>query len=192
MLQTIKFGILLVGVLSVLVGCASKPPVTYDYDVNYNFSQLKKYAWVKSEQAEKVLTLDQKRQINAIETILNRKGFSKAATVQQADFLLKTHVVTDKKVDVDRFYSTWGYHPYIYPNTMHPGFIGWPRNSTTVVTERKISTLVLDIVDPKKQQVIWRGSVASPLGIYNNRTPEERMTIELNNASEMLSAFPPR
>jgi hypothetical protein len=191
MLRTAKVKILCIGLFVLVAGCASKPPVTYDYDVNYNFALLKKYAWVMNDQNDKVATLDQKRQINAIETILNRKGFIKAASPQQADFLLKTHVITDKKVDVDRFYSTWGYHPYIHPNAFHPGFMGWPHNSMTVVTERKIGTLVLDIVDPNKKQVIWRGTVSSPLGIYSNRTPEERMTIELNNAAEMLTAFPP-
>lgn len=177
-------------VVTVLSACTIKPPTTSDYDTNFDFSQLKTYAWVEAKQDAKVSTLDNQRQANAIETMLNRKGFNKVEP-GQADFLLKTHTVTDKKVDVDRFYSTWGYHPFYHPNVVYPHFYRWPHNSTTIYRERKIGTLVLDIVDPEKKQVIWRGTVAKPLGIYKNRTPEERATIALSNAEHMLTSFPP-
>lgn len=177
-------------IITLLSACAIKPPTTSDYDTNFDFSQLKTYAWIEAKEGEKVSTLDNKRQANAIETMLNRKGFNKVS-VADADFLLKTHTVTDKKVDVDRFYSTWGYHPFYHPNVVYPHWGGWPHNSTTIYRERKIGTLVLDIVDPKKKQVIWRGTVAKPLGIYKNRTPEERASIALSNAEHMLNTFPP-
>ncbi len=177
--------------ITVISSCAIKPPTTSDYDTAYNFSKLRNYAWIQPTDSEKVATLDNRRQVNAIETVLNQKGFNKVNDAEKADFLLKTHMVTDKKVDVDRFYSTWGYHPFFHPNVAYPSFHGWPSNSTTVVTERKVGTLVLDIVDPEKKQVIWRGTVESPLGIYSNRTPEERATIELKNANAMLETFPP-
>lgn len=177
--------------LSVVVsGCAIKPPTTYDYDTSYNFASLKSYAWIVGEEV-KVGTLDGKRQKNAIETVLNRKGFVKASSAEQADFLLKTHTVTDKKVDVDRFYRSWGYHPYFHPVVIHPHFAGLPHNTTTIVREYKVGTLVLDIVDPSQKQVIWRGTVAKPLGIYKNRSPEERATIAMSNATHMLTQFPP-
>lgn len=177
-------------IVTMLSACTIKPPTTSDYDTSFDFTQLKTYAWIAPKADSKVSTLDNKRQANAIETMLNRKGFSKV-TSEQADFLLKTHTVTDKKVDVDRFFSTWGYHPFYHPNVVYPRFYGWPHNSTTVYRERKIGTLVLDIVDPKKKQVIWRGTVAKPLGIYKNRSPEERTTIALSNAEHMLNSFPP-
>ncbi|TQV76579.1 DUF4136 domain-containing protein [Aliikangiella marina] len=180
-------GFLLGMTLLMVSGCVVKPPTTSDYDTSYDFSQLKTYAWIKDKSPNKVATLDNKRQENAIETMLNRKGFQKVSDTQKADFLLKTHTVTDKKVDVDRFVSTWGYHPFY-----NPFFDPYPRNSTTIVREQKIGTLILDIVDPKQKQVIWRGTVAKPLGIYRNRTPEERATIAMSNAEHMLMTFPPQ
>lgn len=185
--QSVFLGLILV----LLTGCAAKPRVTSDYDSNFDFSSLKTYAWIKAQDENKVSTLDGKRQANAIETMLNRKGFKKSADGESADFLLKTHTVTDKKVDIDRFYRTWGYHPFYHPNVMYPYFYGWPHNSTTIVREQKIGTLVLDIVDPDKKQVIWRGTIAKPLSIYEDRTPEERATIALANAEHMLASFPP-
>ena len=172
-----------------LSACQIRPPVTADYDTQYDYSQLKSYAWVlpKEEAKSKVSTLDNRRQTNAIETILNRKGFTKLADGSDADFLLRTHTITDKKTDVDTFFNAWGYHPFAIH---HP--IGWPhQTSSTVVREYKIGTLVLDIVDPVKKEVIWRGSVSRKLGVYKNRTPEERDTIALTNAEFMLESFPP-
>jgi len=183
---TYKAFIVLIAILA-LSACKIRPPVTADYDTQYDFSKLKSYAWVKPKDVNRVSTLDNKRQMNAIETMLNRKGFEKAANIESADFLLRTHTITDKKTDVDSFYRVWGYHPFPFH---HP--IGWPHNTTTtVVREYEVGTLVLDIVDPVNKQVIWRSSISRKLGIYLNRTPEERDTIELLNAEYMLEGFPP-
>ncbi len=184
---------IMLGFILIMSGCATSPDVTSDFDTSYDFSSLKRYSWIKDE--NKTLTLDRKRQINAIETILNRKGFIKADN-DSADFLLKAHVVIDKKVDVDQFYNTWGYYPHFYPSYppysgIHPHIYNWPHASTTRVREIKIGTLILDIVDPAKKEVIWRGTVAKPLGIYKDISPEERTTIALVNADAMLARFPP-
>jgi len=177
---------LLTGLLLALNGCKISPPISVDYDTNYNFSKLRSYAWVVPKESLKVTTLDNRRQINAIETILSRKGFEKTTEFKNADFLLKTHTVTDKKTDVDAFFRTWGYYPFYHP-------LGWPhRGTTTVAREYEIGTLVLDIVDANKKEVIWRGSISRKLGIYTNRTPEERATIALRNAEFLLESFPPK
>ena len=185
--------LMIVGLASLLTfACSITPPTSSDYDTDYDFSKLKTYAWIAGAADDTVKTLDNKPQKNAIETMLNRKGFSKSAEVTKADFLLKTHSVSDKKVNIDRFYQNWGYHPFYHPNVLSPHFSHWPNNSSTIVREYKIGTLVLDIVDPVNKQVIWRGSVSKPLGIYQNRSPEERATIELSNAEHMLASFPPQ
>lgn len=175
-----------VALVFLLSACAVKPPVSIDYDTTYDFERLKNYAWILPEEG-KVATLDNKRQTTSIETLLNNKGFNRVDNVADADFLLKTHTITDKKTDVERFYRTWGYYPFYYPH-----HVGWPHNTSTSIREYKIGTLVLDIVDPEKKQVIWRGSVSKPLGIYKNRTPEERMQIAMSNAKHMLDNFPPK
>jgi len=187
LMNLVKNKILLVlWAVLVLSSCAIKPPITSDYDTSFDFSGLRTYAWIPTQDRSNVSTLENKRQINAIETMLNRKGFSKSDCesdcVVKVDFLLKTHNVTDNKTNVDRLYRASSFHPFYSP---------WSHNTFTSVREYKIGTLVLDIVDPKKKQVIWRGSVSKPLGIYKNRSPEERTTIALSNAEHMLTSFPP-
>lgn len=172
--------------LSCLIACAARPPVTSDFDESYDFSLLKSYAWVPSPDKEKIKTLDSKRQHNAIETILNRKGYSKAAEYAKADFLLKTHLVTDKREDYERIYHSPFYSPFV-----HPLYGPWPHR-VGVLREYKVGTLVLDIIVPHKKQVIWRGSISRALGIYRNRTPAERNSLALANAEHMLSDFPPK
>ncbi len=173
----------------ILMSCVTKPPVTTDYDTSFNFKKLKHYAWIELEN-EKVSTLENKREINAIETILNQKGFSKVVDLKQADFLLKTHTITDNKASIDQFYQSMHHRGFWGPGFINPHF-SMPMYSSTSVREYKIGTLVLDIVDPIKKQVIWRGSVSKPLDIYKNRTPEERATLVMSNANHMLASFPP-
>ena len=178
---------MLIGSLLLLVvSCKIGPPVTADYDTSYNYQSLKSYSWVIPKDKTKVSTLNNRRHINAIETILNRKGFNKAESEGKADFLLKTHTIMDKKTDVSSYYRVWGYHPFAFRHPLH-----WPHHTTTVAREYEVGTLVLDIVDPVKKEVIWRGSVSRKLGVYKNRTPEERDTIALKNAQFMLESFPP-
>lgn len=174
-----------------LSACAIKPPVTTDYDTAFDFSTLKTYAWAQSKEKNPVSTLEGKRQKNAIETILNRKGFVKTLQSNQADFLLKTHTITDKKVNIDHFYNNWGYRYNFYPyrHRLYPYHYSF--NAATAVREYKIGMLILDIIDPQKKQVIWQGTVSKPLGLYKNRTPEEHATIALLNAQQMLASFPP-
>jgi len=180
---------------TLLSSCKITPPTSSDYDSNYNFSSLKTYAWVQAtdEDKKKVSTLENRRQINAIETNLNRKGFQKLdENLESSDFLLRTHTVTDKKVDVDVFYNHWGYYPYgHYPYGYYSPYPFSRHGYGTYSREYEIGTLVLDIIDPAKKEVIWRGSVSRKLGIYKNRTPEERASIALKNATHLLESFPP-
>ncbi len=176
---------IVVGLLSLLSACKISPPVTTDYDTSYDYSKLRSYAWVAAKDPSKVSTLDNRRQINAIETVLNRKGFNKINQQAKPDFLLRTHTITDKKIDVNTFYSIWGYYPY-YHHYHGPHYY-----NNTVVREYEVGTLVLDIVDPIKKEIIWRGSVSRKLGVYRNRSPEERASIALTNAEFLLASFPP-
>lgn len=178
-------GLLVASLLIVLSACKIGPPVTTDYDTSYDYSKLRTYSWVVQKEPAKVSTLENRRQTNAIETVLNRKGFNKATSQSKPDFLLRTHTITDKKVDVNTFYSLWGYYPY-YHHYRGPHYY-----NNTIVREYEVGTLVLDIVDPIKKEVIWRGSVSRKLGVYRNRTPEERTSIAMTNANYLLKSFPP-
>lgn len=178
-------------------GCSFMPPTSIDYDVGYDFSKLKTYAWItridhsKNKNSDEkvnteVVTLKQKRQISAVESILASKGFIKSDSIETADFLVKNHNVTDKKRSMNTFYSTWGYYPFFH------GLYMWPhQSSNSTVREYEVGTQVLDFVDVKSREVIWRGSVSQRLSLNKNQTPEDRNKRILINVELMLKSFPP-
>jgi len=168
--------------LLVLNACKVVPTAILDYDTGFNFANYKSYQWLENKDEKKVITLDERRDINAIETMLNRKGFTKVEQINHADFLLRIHTVTDKKTDIDSYYRGWGYYP-----------LGWPGyNTSTYVREYEVGTLILDIIDASKKEVVWRGTIASRLSIYKKRTPEQRTSKALKNAEILLASFPPK
>ncbi len=62
--------------------------------------------------------------------------------------------------------------------------------STTDVREYTEGTLIIDFVDPKADQLIWRGTGQSRLS--ESKTPEER-TENINEAvAKILAQFPPK
>jgi hypothetical protein len=178
----------IVSIVLLVAGCKIAPPVTTDYDTNYNYQALKTFAWMPIADKKELTSLDNRRQAKAIESILGAKGFNLIKDSSKADFLLKTRTITDKKTDVEAFVRVWGYHPYFYH---HP--LGWRHaGPMTIKREYEVGTLVLDIVDPVKKEVIWQGAITRKLGVYRNRTPEERDELALINAKAMLSSFPPK
>ncbi len=190
-----NFSILLCGLtVTLLTSCKITPPTSSDYDLEYDFAKLKTYSWVQPKDGEtnKVSTLESRRQISAIETVLNSKGFEKLSeNTKSADFFLRTHTLTDKKVDIDVFYAHWGYYPYGYYSPFYYPRYGYGYGRGGYSREYEIGTLVLDVIDPAKKEVIWRGSVSRKLGVYKNRTPEERAEITMKNAIYLLASFPP-
>lgn len=194
------FKTVLVSLFTVIAfSCSFIPPTTSDYDVDYNFSTLKSYAWIaKRSQSDEdsnkvdtktvmnVTTLRQKRQISAVELILSKKGFIKSDSIGNADFLIRSHNVTDKQKKVEVFYSAWGYYPYY-----HSPYIFPHRISNSIEKEYQIGTQVVDIIDGKSREVIWRGSVSQRLDFYKNHTPERRNERIMINVELMLKSFPP-
>jgi hypothetical protein len=177
----------IVAFLILLSGCKIAPPVTTDYDTNYDYKGLKTFAWMPIVGEKKLTSLDNRRQAKAIEDTLIAKGFRMVKEPGSASFLLKTRTITDKKTDVEAFVRVWGYNPYFH----HP--FGWPHvGPTTIKREYEVGTLVLDIVDPQEKEVIWQGAISRKLGLYRNRTPEQRDEIALINAQAMLASFPPQ
>jgi hypothetical protein len=84
---------------------------------------------------------------NRITQDLTAKGYVLAQADQQPDFLVATHSKTQEKLDV----QDWGY----------PGpYWGYGWNDTTV-TQYTEGTIIVDFVDPKANQVFWRGTASS-------------------------------
>ena len=117
-------------------------------------------------------SLLERRLKNAVERELGIKGYRRS--VDDPDFLISYHVGSQNQVDV----STCGYH---YPTSPHC----WGNEiDTYTYTE---GTLILDFIDFKQEELVWRASAKSSL--YEDKEAEKT----LNQAVEkMLKDFPPK
>jgi uncharacterized protein DUF4136 len=78
----------------------------------------------------------------AVEKQLAAKGFERSAS-GTADLLIHYHASINQRIEVDRVDRQ---HGYCYDEDCRAG-----------VLEYEAGTLVLDVVDPRTQRVIWRG-----------------------------------
>lgn len=166
------FGLLLVG--AVTGGC-SNISTSYDWDTAYDFSQLKSFNWSPVPADAGGDPLARTRIRTAVTRILEEKGYREQPS--RADFRLAIHFTTREKVDV----VDWGYG---YGRRRI-----WRSGSDLSVYDYTEGTLVVDMIDNRTDELVWRGSatgVVSP-----NRTPQERIESTNRAVEKLLSGFPP-
>ena len=126
----------------------------------------------------------------AVERELEMKGFERV-TSGDADFKVAFHVVAEEKLDVrtlDNYsYDYYGYRRFgrpFYYGYLGPGFV-----TRSYVREYLEGTVILDIVDAKKNELIWRGWASKALA----HNPEaDRVNMYVSEAvGKILEEFPP-
>ncbi|WP_417760206.1 DUF4136 domain-containing protein [Shewanella sp.] len=177
--------LMLAAVALVLAGCASVN-TGWDYDPAANFSQYKTYAWVDDKVSAEEYQHDgllSQRVHNAVDNELAAKGFVKVAP-EEAQLLVNYLTKIDKRATVDTFNAGMGYGPY--------GYRGWwgASNSYSQVREYDVGSLVLDLIDAKSSQLVWRGTAKNVVREY--KTPEQRINKVNQAAKAVLENFPPK
>ena len=151
----------------VLMSCSSISVHT-DYDQEANFSKYQTFKWMpnpgKRVSRVKQNSLLDKRIRRAVEHELEAKGY-RFVQGGRTDALIVCHIGVRNKVDIDR-YGYWG-------RRVH-------------VQRYKEGSIVLDIVDAKTKELIWRG-VAQGTVHYLEGDPER-----VNEAVfKILEGYPP-
>jgi hypothetical protein len=162
------------------LGSCSSIRVNSDFDKNVDFSQYKTYAFHKNgiDKVE-ISQLDKKRILRAIDAELSNKGMTKS---DNPDVLINIFTKEREKVSVNQFNAGWGYgwgwgwNPYMW---------GGQQNIATSSTE---GTLFIDLIDAKKQELIWQGEGVGY--ITQNRTDKEKRINEF--VAKILTQFPPQ
>lgn len=174
--------ILILGLLS-FWGCSSLSTST-DYDPSVDFSKYKTYSWFEGEMpADDALSanpLAKKRAISTIDSYLTKNGY-KSTTGDDADFVVIIHAGTKEKMQINNYgYGGYGYGMY---------GSGWGRGyggTQTDVSYYDETTLVIDIADMEKKELVWRGTGT---GIIRGKlTQEERDEV----VAKILADFPPK
>lgn len=168
---------LFVGYIMYLTGCSSVD-VTTDYDRDVNFTQYKLYDWMEhhnSRQGGQMGLADplaQKHITSAIEKELSAKGIKQDES--SPDFYIAYHTGMRNKVDVERYgyrYGRWGQR--------------W--GSYTRVDRYKEGSIVVDFIDAKTKDLIWRGVAKDAIGKGDSRADYINKCME-----QLLKEFPPK
>lgn len=131
---------------------------------------------------------------DAFDAELARRGFVKAPA-EEADFLIDYYLVADERVSVHTFDRlTYGHGYGGLHRFRHPFFFGHhlgPYYTTSSYTREYLEgTLILDVVDAKTNEVIWRGWASKSLD--RNPKPDKVRKYVAQAVEHILEEFPPR
>jgi len=164
---------ILVGSLFLLcAGSAFAQKVNTDWDHEANFSNYKTYAWLESKHPAS--DLNNKRVIENIDKQMAAKGFTKAT--DNPDVFVVYNAGIKEQVSVQGY--DYGYGRY-----------RWGGGMTTYnqVVELQ-GTLVIDLVDAHKKELVWRGTATDTL---SDKPEKNTQKIEKATA-KIFKKYPPQ
>jgi Domain of unknown function (DUF4136) len=156
---------------------------SYDFEKTANFAAFKTYGTKPGTPVGQQLIDD--RIAAAIDTQLAAKGLTKAAG--EPDVFVVYHMAFDKQQDIST-YSSGGGGYGAYGWGWGGGWAGG--TSTTQVRDILIGTLVIDMADAKKGQLVWRGMGVKEV---NTQADPEKRDKSINKAVEKIfKNYPPK
>jgi len=140
-----------------LAGCASGPDIRADYDKSADFGQYRTYGFVAQPGTDTgdFRSLGTQMLQNAAAREMEQRGYKRA---ENPDLVINFQGKLEEKVDVE---STPA--PYYGPGWGYRGWYGAPYGGyggSEVTTRRyNVGTLVVDVVDREKRQVVFQGGL---------------------------------
>lgn len=183
--------IVLIGLLVFCMSCATVN-ITYDFDQEANFAGIKTYDWLPVPEKAYDNELIIKRIKHAVNRDLQAKGLQ--MTKDNPDIVIAIRGGKEKKVDVqewgygydDRTHYdyNWGpHHPWEYRDPIGRDRFEYRRGVDTY--EYELGTLILDFVDAKKKELIWRGTATGV--VDTSKTAEQINEV----VGKILENYPP-
>ena len=133
-------------VVMIAAASCSSVKVSHDFDKTANFSSYKTYTFTENALAIPLDDLNRRRILNAIETELTAKGFSK--TDNNPDVLIDVNIKAEQKQTATAT-SSGGYGRY-----------GWRGGygTTTINYDSYVDgTMFIDMIDAVKKELVWEG-----------------------------------
>lgn len=167
---------------------------TFLVNKNTNFDNYKSFAFVKFDESRfpKGMSLVMLNLIK--QDITNQmliRGYV-ADTTGNPSLAINLGMTVENKQDVSAYTAPYGggyyYGPAYYWGPVGYGY-GWGAPSTTVYVDNyQVGTLLVDVIDFKKNVLLWHGSVSSVLQTSNNIQQKQE---ELNRAmADLFKTFP--
>ena len=140
-----------------LAGCASGPDIRADYDKAADFGKYRTYGFVTQAGTDSgdFRSLATQMLQNAASREMEARGYTRA---ENPDLVINFKGQLEEKVDIE---STPA--PYYGPGWGYRGWYGAPYGGyggSEVTTRRyNVGTLVVDVVDREKRQVVFQGAI---------------------------------
>jgi uncharacterized protein DUF4136 len=142
-----------------------------DWDHSADFSRYRTFAFRRGTPARNDLT--QRRIEDMITATLQTKGLTRVAD-ERPDLRVFTHVILSRRQRID--YTTFGY--------------GWRWGggvTTATVTNIPVGTLIVDLVDTERREMVWRGRATDAIPADR----EERIERLQTAVNMIFEGFPP-
>jgi len=168
------------------VSCSSTRVQT-DFDHGTDFAQYSTFAWYSSTDTDSPPTTAPNQIVDgrirrAISENILAQGLSRTDP-DKADLLVTYYASLSSKLRM--YHAGWGYGWGWGPYWRYP-YSYWPGWTYTEVYPYHEGTIIVDIVDRSKQQLVWRGVVTSVL----NRKSSSKEKID-RSMMRVLDQFPP-
>ena len=176
--------------LLLLVTACSSVRVTTDYEPERDYSRLQTYAWM--DPIRKIIIdprvdndLMSARIRRSVESRLMAQGFIAAGEGEGADFFITYNINTEGRIRVDTHFNTFGYHSCrgCWNSS------AWGSGRDVTVRQYTVGALMIDVVDPASQRLIWRGVGEKRMPRFE--TPQERDLYIAEMVQAILERFPP-
>lgn len=159
-------------------------------DTTLDFTNFETFAWLDKGAlpGEDVRVRDERVRItvrDTIEQVLSDKGYRKADS-GQADFVVSWFGAIEKKIKkdhLDHLYSPYGYGTLLRDPTLNS-------EAPQSISEYEEGTLIIDLLDPKDQHLIWRGTGVGQ--VVKDRPPETALKNLARSVSKILEPIPSR
>jgi hypothetical protein len=167
--------LLAVAALALAVACSTLQ-TNADWDKTANFSNYKTWGW-KEDGSIKNDILNRRIQ-GLIGAELGKKGLTRSD--DNPDLWVAVHGRMSKETQINTYNTGWGYGW---------GWYGGGGMTTSTVQEIPVGTLIVDLVDSRKKEMVWRGTATDTL--KPDRSPDEREQALSEAFAKLFEKYPP-
>jgi hypothetical protein len=186
--STLKIAAAGIAVALLAAGCASGPDIRGDYDRTVDFGKYRTYGFVSQVGTDtaQFQSLAQQIMQKAASREMESRGYTRSDT---PDLAINFKGKLEEKADIEStpapYYGAgWGYRGYY--GAPYGGYGAY--GGTEVTTHRyKVGTLVMDVVDRDKRQVVYQGGFEDVVTKDMLANREQTIT---NAVAQIFSRYP--
>lgn len=168
-----------------LAGCASGPDIQADYDKAADFGKYRTYGFVANAGTDSgdYRALATQMLQSAASRQMEQRGYTRA---ENPDLVINFKGKLEEKTDIESVPA-----PHYGPGWGYGGWYGAPYGGwggTEVTTRRyNVGTLVMDVVDRDKRQVVFQGGIS---GVVTKEMQQNREATITKAVEHLFSQYP--